>query len=69
MKKNIVEIYFVGKNFSAHVPRLPGCISTGKTPDEIKANILEAIKFHLEGIKEVVLDAEDMHIHMNITAK
>jgi len=24
---------------------------------------------HLEGIKEVVLDAEDMHIHMNITAK
>jgi predicted RNase H-like HicB family nuclease len=52
MKKNIVEIYFAGKNFSAHVPQLPGCITTGKTPDEIKTNIIEAIEFHLEGIKD-----------------
>ena len=52
MKKNIVEIFFASKNFSAHVPQLPGCISTGKTPDEIKAKIYEAIQFHLDGIKE-----------------
>ena len=52
MKKNIVEIFFESKNFSAHVPQLPGCISTGKTPDEIKAKIHEAIQFHLDGIKE-----------------
>jgi predicted RNase H-like HicB family nuclease len=52
MKKNIVEIFFAAKNFSAHVPQLPGCVSTGKTPDDIKSNIIEAIKFHLEGIKE-----------------
>jgi hypothetical protein len=38
MKKNIVEIFFAGKNFSAHVPLLPGCVSTGRTPDEIKNN-------------------------------
>ena len=52
MKKNTVEIFFVNKNFSAHVPLLPGCVSTGKTPDEIKANILEAIQFHLKGMRE-----------------
>ena len=52
MKKNIVEISFVNKNFSAHVPLLLGCVSTGSTPDEMKENISEAIKFHLEGMKE-----------------
>ena len=52
MKKNIVEIFFASKNFSAHVPQLTGCISTGKTPDEIKVKIHEAIQFHLDGIKE-----------------
>ena len=52
MKKNIVEIFFASKNFSAHVQQLPGCISTGKTPDEIKAKIHEAIQFHLDGMKE-----------------
>jgi predicted RNase H-like HicB family nuclease len=52
MKKNIVEISFTGNNFSAHVPLLPGCVSTGDTPSEIKANIKEAIEFHLKGMKE-----------------
>ena len=52
MKKNIVEISFVNKNFSAHVPALIGCVSTGASPEEIKANIEVAIQFHLEGMKE-----------------
>ncbi len=52
MKENTVEISFINKNFSAFVPLLPGCISTGKTPNEMKANILEAINFHLEGMKD-----------------
>jgi len=52
MKKVIVEIFFREKNYSAHIPELPGCISIGNTIDEIKANIIEAIEFHLEGIRE-----------------
>jgi len=52
MKKVIVEIFFVNKNFSAHVPLLPGCISVGDTPEEIKNNITEAIRFHLKGMKK-----------------
>jgi len=39
-------------NYSAYVPDLPGCISTGKTIDEVENNIREAIEFHIEGLKE-----------------
>jgi len=39
-------------NYSAYVPDLPGCISTGKTLKEIKAKIREAIELHLGGIIE-----------------
>lgn len=39
-------------NYSAYVPDLPGCISTGKTIEEVEHNIKDAIKFHIEGIKE-----------------
>ena len=39
-------------NYSAYVPDLPGCITTGKTIEEIERNIKEAIEFHIEGLKE-----------------
>ncbi len=39
-------------NYGAWVPDLPGCISTGKTIEETKRNIQEAIEFHLEGMRE-----------------
>lgn len=52
MKTNIVEISFTGKNFSAHVPAMPGVVSVGDTPSEIRQNILEAIDLHLAGMKE-----------------
>jgi predicted RNase H-like HicB family nuclease len=52
MKKNIVEISFVNNNFSAYVPLLKGCVSTGNTPEEMKENIKQAISLHLKGMKE-----------------
>jgi predicted RNase H-like HicB family nuclease len=39
-------------NFSAYVPDLPGCVTTGRTVEEIKANMREAIELHIEGMKE-----------------
>ena len=39
-------------NYSAYVPDLPGFITTGKTPEEIKKNMREAIIMHLEGMIE-----------------
>ena len=40
------------KNYSAYIPDLPGCVSTGDTIEEIKKNILEAVEFHIQGMKE-----------------
>jgi predicted RNase H-like HicB family nuclease len=36
----------------AYVPDLPGCITTGRTPEEIERYIREAIELHLEGLRE-----------------
>jgi predicted RNase H-like HicB family nuclease len=42
----------VDSNFSAYVPDLPGCVATGATIKDAENEIREAIKFHIEGIKE-----------------
>lgn len=52
MKKYAVVIEQGPDNLSAYVPDLPGCVTTGKTVEEIQRNIREAISFHLEGMRE-----------------
>lgn len=47
-----VVIEPAGANFSAYVPDLPGCVATGSTPAETEAAIREAIRFHLDGLRE-----------------
>ncbi len=39
-------------NLSAYVPDLPGCVTTGKTREEIITRMREAIELHLEGMRE-----------------
>ena len=52
MRKYAVVIERGPNNYSAYVPDLPGCITTGKTIEEIKTNIREAIELHVEGLIE-----------------
>ena len=52
MKKYAVVIEKGPNNYSAFVPDLPGCITTGRTVREIEENIREAIELHLEGMRE-----------------
>lgn len=40
------------RSYSAYVPDLPGCVSVGDTLEDVKADIREAIAFHLEGMRE-----------------
>jgi predicted RNase H-like HicB family nuclease len=47
-----IVIENAGKNFSAYVPDLPGCVATDGTLEEVEAQIREAIEFHLEGIRQ-----------------
>ena len=50
--KYAVVIEKTPQNYSAYVPDLPGCVATGKTREEVKQHIQEAITFHLEGMRE-----------------
>ena len=52
MKKYLIVIEKAGKNFSAYIPDVPGCVATGKTAAEAKQAIKEALAFHLEGMAE-----------------
>lgn len=52
MKKYAIVIERGENNLSAYVPDLPGCITTGRTVEEIERNIREAIELHLEGLRE-----------------
>lgn len=47
-----VVIERAGKNYSAYVPDLPGCVATGATIQAVEKNIAEAIRFHIDGLKE-----------------
>jgi predicted RNase H-like HicB family nuclease len=42
-------------NYSAYVPDLPGCIATGETVQADEAEIRDAIRFHIEGLKALGL--------------
>jgi predicted RNase H-like HicB family nuclease len=46
-----VIIEWADTNYSAYVPDLPGCISTGRTVEEVIRNIQEALALHLEGMR------------------
>jgi len=47
-----IVIENAGANYSAYVPDLPGCVTTGATVEETKRSIREAIAFHLEGMRK-----------------
>ena len=39
-------------NYSAYVPDLPGCVATGDTVEAVEREIRDAIRFHIEGLRE-----------------
>ena len=50
--KYLIVIEKSETGYSAYSPDLPGCVSTGATPEETEANMKEAIELHIEGLKE-----------------
>jgi predicted RNA binding protein YcfA (HicA-like mRNA interferase family)/predicted RNase H-like HicB family nuclease len=51
MKKYAVVFEKATHNWGAYVPDLPGCVTTGRTLDETRRLIEEAIEFHIEGMR------------------
>jgi predicted RNase H-like HicB family nuclease len=53
MKREYVVIYEQGeKGWGAWVPDLPGCVAAGDTREEGDRLIREAIKAHIESLRE-----------------
>lgn len=53
MKKYAVVFEKAENNWAAYIPDLPGCITTGRTLEDTKHNIREAIALHLEAMAEI----------------
>jgi predicted RNase H-like HicB family nuclease len=51
MRRYLVVVERTDTGFSAYSPDLPGCVSTGRTRDEVQSNMQEAIEFHVEGLR------------------
>jgi predicted RNase H-like HicB family nuclease len=51
MKKYAVVFEKAPDNWCAYVPDLPGCVTTGRTLEETRRLIVEAIQFHVEGLR------------------
>ena len=49
--KYAVVLEKAANNWCAYVPDLPGCVSTGQTPQDTRRLIEEAIEFHIEGLR------------------
>lgn len=50
--KYLIVIEPTETGYSAYSPDLPGCVSTGATPEETESNMREAIEFHIEGLRQ-----------------
>ena len=48
----LIVIEKTAKNLSAFSPDLPGCVATGANRAEVEARMAEAIRMHLDGLRE-----------------
>ena len=40
-----------GNSWGTYVPDLPGCVAVGKSKEKVQTLIVEAIEFHIEGLR------------------
>ncbi|MCX6578893.1 MAG: type II toxin-antitoxin system HicB family antitoxin [Candidatus Aminicenantes bacterium] len=68
MIKYLVIYEKTDTGYSAYIPDLPGCVATGETKTEVEENIYEAIKFHLEGLREEGIPMPAQHTESEMLA-
>jgi len=52
VRRYLVIIEQAEDNLSAYSPDLDGCVATGKTREEVEANMREAIRLHIAGLQQ-----------------
>ena len=50
--RDAVVIEKAERNYSAYLPDVPGCVATGRTPDEARETIATARQMHFAGLRE-----------------
>jgi len=50
--KYLIVIEKTANNLSAFSPDLPGCVATGLTQSEVEERMRDAIRMHLDGMRE-----------------
>ena len=50
--KYLIVIEKTPNNLSAFSPDLPGCVATGSTQHEVEERMRDAIRMHLDGMRE-----------------
>ena len=63
MKKYLAIVEETATGYSAYSPDVGGCVSTGRTRDEVERNMREAIEFHLEGLRLEGLEVPAPHTY------
>ena len=52
MRRYLIVIEQTTTGFSAYSPDVPGCISAGRTREEVEATMRETIELHLDGLRQ-----------------
>jgi predicted RNase H-like HicB family nuclease len=52
MTRYLIVIEQTPTGFSAYSPDVMGCVTTGRTREEVESSMREAIAFHLETLRE-----------------
>jgi len=48
----LIVIEKAAHNYAAYSPDVPGCVATGKTPEEAEVRMKTALAMHLRGLQE-----------------
>ena len=51
MREYLVVYERAGRNYSAYVPDLPGCVAAGDTMEETELLIKEAVELYIEALR------------------
>ena len=52
VREYLVVLEQTERNYGAYLPDLPGCVATGRTPEETLQRMREAIEMHVRGLEE-----------------
>lgn len=63
MRKYLIVVEETATGFSAFSPDVPGCISTGASREEVEHNMSEAIRLHLDGLRQEATEVPEPHTY------